>query len=224
MTQEISAESPSGQPTPQRRRARRGEGHRLRDELITAASALLAELGDANQLSMRGVADAAGVTPPSIYRHFPDKQALLVAVLEERWDELYRRLAAAVQDDPFQSLRAVCLAYVRFAEEHPGHYRVLFSTAGPAGVTEARAQHPGGPTFNLLLEMIERCVDAGAVVPDGRDSWFLAAQIWVTGHGLIDLRYGQRFPFPWPPAEVLLDALLGDLGLAGPPARHRRRR
>jgi AcrR family transcriptional regulator len=224
MRQEISTDSPPGQPPTPRRRARRGEGHRLRGELIAAASALLAELGDANQLSMRAVADAAGVTPPSIYRHFPDKQALLDAVLEERWQELYQALAAAVEDDPFRSLRAVCLAYVRFAEEHPGHYRVLFSAAGPAGVTEERARHPGGPSFNLLLEAIQRCLDAGAAVPAGRDSWFLAAQIWVTGHGVIDLRYGQRFPFPWPPAETLLDALLSDLGLSEPPPRRGRRR
>ena len=224
MRQEISAKSPPPRaPTP-RRRARRGEGHRLRGELVAAASALLADLGDANQLSMRAVADAVGVTPPSIYRHFPDKESLLVAVLEERWDELYRALAAAVEDDPFRSLRSVCLAYVRFAEEHPGHYRVLLSAAAPAGVTQERARHPGGPSFNLLLETIQRCLDAGAVVPPGRDSWFLAAQIWITGHGLIDLRYGQRFPFPWPSPEMLLDALLSDLGLSGPPPRPGRRR
>ena len=47
-----------------RQRARRGEGHRLRHDLVAAASSLLAELGDANQLSMRTVAAAAVVTPP----------------------------------------------------------------------------------------------------------------------------------------------------------------
>ena len=60
-----------------RTRARRGEGHRLREELVAAASDLLGELGDPNQLSMRAVAAAAGVTPPSIYLHFADKTALL---------------------------------------------------------------------------------------------------------------------------------------------------
>ena len=151
MSQEVTLTSSDRAPT-RRPRARRGEGHRLRGELVAAASGLLAELGDANQLSMRAVADAVGVTPPSIYRHFPDKQALLVAVLEERWAELYEALAEAVGDDPFESLRSVCVAYVRFAEEHPGHYRVLFSAAAPAGVSEARARHPGGPSFTLLLD------------------------------------------------------------------------
>ncbi len=196
-------------------RAKRGEGSRLRPEIIAAASSLLAELGDANQLSVRAVAAAVGVTPPSIYRHFADKRALLVAVLEERWAELHETLAAAAAEveDPYQALRRICLAYVRFAEDHPGHYRVLFSAAAPAGVSEQRAQHPGGPTFSVLLDAVERCLDAGASVPPGRTSWFLAAQIWIAGHGLVDLRIGQRFPFPWPPADELVDALLSDLGL-----------
>ncbi|HEX2273964.1 MAG TPA: TetR-like C-terminal domain-containing protein, partial [Acidimicrobiales bacterium] len=58
-------------------------------------------------------------------------------------------------------------AYVRFAEEHPGHYRVLFTAAAPAGVSEERARHPGGPSFTLLLDTIQRCLDAGAPVPPG---------------------------------------------------------
>ncbi len=201
-----------------RPRSRRGEGQRLRGEIVAAASSLLAELGDANQLSIRAVAAAVGVTPPSIYRHFADKQALLVAVLDERWAELHRSLAeaAAGVEDPFEALRRICLAYLRFAEDHPGHYRVLFSAANPAGVSQQRAQHPGWPSFSLLIDAVQRCLDAGAPVPGDRSSWFLVARIWIFGHGLVDLRIGQRFPFPWPPAEELLDAVLTDLGLWRP--------
>jgi AcrR family transcriptional regulator len=206
-----------------RPRARRGEGQRLRGEIVAAASSLLADLGDANRLSIRAVAAAVGVTPPSIYRHFTDKQALLVAVLEERWAELHCALAdaAAGVDDPFEALRRTCLAYLRFAEDHPGHYRVLFSAAAPAGVSQVRSEHPGGPSFSLLLDGVERCLEAGAPVRAGRSSWFLVAQIWIAGHGMVDLRIGQRFPFPWPPTEELLDALLTDLGLLRPGAAAR---
>ena len=215
-------QAPSGRRAG-RPRARRGEGHRLRSELVAAASDLLGRLGDPNQLSMRAVAAAAGVTPPSIYRHFEDKQALLVAVLEERWAELHALLgrAAATADDPFEALRRWCLAYLRFAEERPGHYRVLFSAAAPAGVGDDPEHHPGAPTFFALVEAVQRCLDAGAPADAARDSWFLALQIWLSGHGLVDLRIGQRFPFPWPPAEAVLDAVLADLGLVRPAAgRH----
>ena len=207
-------------PRTQRRRIRapKGEGHRLRSELIDAASDLLAELGDPNQLSLRAVAAAVGVSPPSIYRHFADKQALLVAVLTERWSEFHHLLVAAAADgaDPFDSLRRFCIAYLRFAEERPGHYRVLFSAAAPAGITDDPAQHPGAATFLALVEAVERCLAVGAEARPGRDSWFLALQVWLSGHGLVDLRIGQRFPFPWPPPETLLDAVLADLGLAHP--------
>lgn len=190
---------------------------------MAAASSLLADLGDANQLSMRAVAAAVGVTPPSIYRHFTDKQALLVAVLDERWGELNRALAQAGSDvdDPFEALRRIGLAYLRFAEDHPGHYRVLFNAAGPAGVSQQRAQHPGGPAYSQLVDAVDRCLDAGASVPQGRTSWFLALQILISGHGLVDLRFSQGFPFPWPAPERLLDAVLADLGLSGPAPRRR---
>jgi AcrR family transcriptional regulator len=190
----------------------------LRGEIVAAAGSLLADLGDPARLSIRAVAAAVGVTPPSIYRHFADKQALLVAVLEERWAVLHRALAtaAAEVDDPFEALRRTCLAYLRFAEDHPGHYRVLFSAAAPAGVSHVRADHPGVPSFSLLLDAVDRCLAAGAPVPPDRTSWFLVAQIWIAGHGMVDLRIGQRFPFPWPPVEDLLDAVLADLGLTAP--------
>jgi AcrR family transcriptional regulator len=80
-----------GKPEP-RRRHRRGEGARLRGELIDAASRQLAELGDAERLSVRAVARAAGVTAPSTYRHFPDKRSLVRAVVEERFRDFDRVL------------------------------------------------------------------------------------------------------------------------------------
>lgn len=97
-----------------------------------------------------------------------------------------------------------------------GPGRARFSAAAPASVSEERAQHPGGAAFSILVDAVELCLQVGASVPPDRNSWFLATQIWICGHGLVGLRIGQRFPFPWPRAEQLLDALLADLGLVGP--------
>jgi len=68
-----------------RQRNQRGQGARLREELIEVASDLLAERGDPDRLSIRAVAAAAGVTPASIYLHFVDRTSLLRAVVAERF-------------------------------------------------------------------------------------------------------------------------------------------
>ena len=63
-----------------RRRAPRGSGDQLRDEILDATTDLLLETGHAKAVSIRSVAKRVGVTPPSIYLHFADKDALLDAV------------------------------------------------------------------------------------------------------------------------------------------------
>jgi AcrR family transcriptional regulator len=202
---------------PRRRRHPRGQGARLRTELLEAASRLLAELGDADRLSIRAVATAAGVTAPSIYRHFPDKRSLLQAVVEERFRDFDRALdRAAAGADPFDALHRRCRAYLRFAREHPGHYRVLFSATalGPRGVgTSGKGPHPGAASFFALVDAVQRCLDAGARTD--HEAAFLAVQLWTTLHGIVDLRISKP-EMPWPPANALLAATLSDLGLTHP--------
>lgn len=202
-----------------RKRNPRGQGARLRGELTEAASGLLAERGDADQLSMRAVATAAGVTPPSIYEHFADRKSLVRAVVEERFRDFDRALngAEAGSDDPFDALRRRCHAYLRFAKEHPGHYRVLFSAAalGPKGVgTYGKSDHPGAASFIALVDSVQRCLDAGARAHTDRGGFFLAIQLWTWLHGLVDLRISKP-EMPWPAVGALLEATLSDLGLSG---------
>ena len=105
MTADVGARRP---------RARRGEGDRLRAEILAAAGRLLAERGDENAVSIRMIADAVGVTPPSIYLHFPDKDTLIEAVCEERFkafDDALEAAAAAAPDDHLEAMRARGRAY-----------------------------------------------------------------------------------------------------------------
>ena len=109
-----------------RRRAPRGSGDLLRDEILDAATELLLDTGHAKAVSIRSVADRVGVTPPSIYLHFQDKDALLDAVCAryfEKLDEEMQRVSA-VQSSTVELLRAQGLAYVRFATENPELYRI----------------------------------------------------------------------------------------------------
>lgn len=201
-----------------RTRNPRGQGARLRGELIEAASRLLAAGGDADQLSIRAVAGAAGVTPPSIYRHFADRTALLHAVVEERFRDFDRRLTEAEGSgrDPFDALRRRCAAYLAFARQHPGYYQVLFSTTalGPEGVgTQGGSAHPGNASLRALVDGVQRCLDAGAGSAD-RDAFSVAIQLWAWLHGLVDLRISKP-EIPWPATEHLLATTLSDLRLTG---------
>src|SRR6202051_1069704 len=109
-----------------RRRAPRGSGDLLRAEILDAAAELLLETGHAKAVSIRSVAQRVGVTPPSIYLHFADKDTLLDAVCAryfEKLDEEMQRVAAG-QPSMIDVLRAQGLAYVRFALKTPELYRI----------------------------------------------------------------------------------------------------
>jgi AcrR family transcriptional regulator len=116
----------------------------LRADLIAAADRILAQTGDLEALSLRGVAREVGIATPSIYLHFPDKQALVRAVLAERFIQLGAAVREAVMaaSGPVEQFRAGCLAYCRFATEHPNAYRVLFGRL-PAGETSSRTPLSG---------------------------------------------------------------------------------
>jgi AcrR family transcriptional regulator len=83
---------------PRRTRARRGEGERLRGQILEAAERLLVEAGDEQAVTIRDVAEAVGVTPPSVYLHFADKDELLFAISERNFAELDRVTEEAAAD------------------------------------------------------------------------------------------------------------------------------
>jgi len=194
----------------------RGEGGRLRAELLAAADRILARTGDEEGLSLRAVAREAGVTATSVYRHFPDKRALVRAVAEAHFAELRRALDAATAGlaDPAERLRARCLAYCRFALEQPGSYRLLFGSQTPLTPEEPLPEQPGADTFFALVADIQACIETGAAA--ARDASAVAADLWPALHGIASLR--RSVPgFPWKPLPAQVDALLA--GLVGLPPR-----
>ena len=176
-----------------RRRNPRGQGDRLREEIVAVASELIAESGDADQLSLRAVANRIGIAAPSIYRHFADVEHLKMAVVERSFATFSeaRDIASASITDPVEALQARCRTYCRFALEYPGPYRFMFShQAPPANPPEPNA------AFQALAHSIERCQEAGRARATD-DPFYLAAQVWAHLHGLVLLRMNQP-DFPWP--------------------------
>lgn len=166
-----------------RRRAPRGEGARLRAEIIEAAGRLLEEKGDSQAVSVREIAEACGVTPPSIYMHFPDKDTLMAEVCLARFTEAEQLVTSALSgaDDPGLALREACRAYVRFAIRHPAQFRVLFLSRTAAALSSL--EQAQSPVVAALAGFVRRSVDRGAF--RSVDPIMSAKVLWTTLNGIV---------------------------------------
>jgi AcrR family transcriptional regulator len=179
------------------RRARRGEGELLRDEILDAAERLLGEHGSPAAVSMRAVASAVGVTPPSIYLHFADKDELFFAVCQRRFNEFGTELLAAVRglEDPREQIEALGRAYVRYGLERPEHYRVLFSGLVDVErhVTDLSAL-PGHQALMVLVDVVRRGMESGVFAPG--DPGHVAVGVWAMVHGYLSLIIAEKHNLP----------------------------
>ena len=204
-------------PSPQRHtRNPRGEGERLRDELIAAADRLLRAGQTHESLSLRAVAREVGIAATSIYLHFPDKFTLLLAVYERHFVELTHQIEQAIGEhpDPAGQLRAAALAYWRFAEEHPDAYYVMFTVPGTDTVANPLPadRRPGAAIVLAVQEVIARCIQAG--LTSALDPYCAALCLWTSLHGLITMMAARPY-VPWPAPQALLNTLLSTYLTAG---------
>jgi AcrR family transcriptional regulator len=194
-----------------RSRNARGEGEKLRLELLAAANDILDETKDPAAVTVRGIAARVGVAPNAVYLHFADRDELLAAVLVDRFTEFGDRIRAAMRstDDPLESFRRGHRAYLDFALEHPGHYRLLFGRGGVRPQRKDLADQVltvGLAAFELCIEGCRRAIEAGVFAPD-TDPGVLAHSIWVLEHGYADLA-GTDAGVLLPGPDEILDNVL----------------
>ena len=196
------------QPAARRPRARRGEGDRLREEILDAASRLLTETGDDAAVNIRAVAKAVGVTPPSIYLHFADKAELIKAVCGRHFASLDTCLEAAVAgtDDPAEQLLLRGRAYVRFGLEHPEQYRILFMSKREVACDEPPDEElKAASGFTALVANVVRAAEAGAIAAP--DPLLVATGLWTVVHGITSLAISIP-GYPVVGLDVLVDHVL----------------
>jgi len=194
----------------------------LRDEILDATTELLLETGHAKEVSIRSVAHRVGVTPPSIYLHFADKDALLDAVCARYFEQLDEEMQRAALDQPtmLDVLRAQGLAYVRFATRTPELYRIAAMGEGTMGsdvdatLTTSAFVHMRGSVQTLMDEGIYVTGDPTAV----------ALELWSAAHGVAALLIAKPY-LPFGDADAFADRVLtavctGQIvaGLVGPDA------
>jgi AcrR family transcriptional regulator len=189
----------------------RGHGDRLRDDIITAAVRMLDELADDEALSLRAVAREVKIAATSVYLHFPDRDALVLAAMQRCHDELVGigDSVEAAQDNPAAGLRARILAQAAWAQEHPGLYKVLH---------ESKVNQRLGMPFKEVMiartvDAVQRCMDAGIIpagdVPPG-DATTIALDFRTAIGGMLSQRINEP-ELPWPPATEQIDRFLTKL-------------
>ncbi|MGW7543545.1 TetR/AcrR family transcriptional regulator [Streptomyces sp. NPDC054770] len=171
--------------TSQRARNPRGQGDRLRLEILEGAARLLSELGGEEGLTIRGVARAAGISPAAIYQHFADKSALVKGLIEYDYEQISQAMAKAdescEQDAVLERVRAQVRAYCQFVVDNPGHYRLLINH-------QPLTAPPTGPMTDLVTKVataFERCGQAGVRLrmPPRR----AAVLVFTAAHGRVAL-------------------------------------
>ncbi len=185
---------------PGRPRNPRGEGARLRDQLVQAAAEVLDDVGDASRVSVRAIAQRAGVSPTALYLHFPDRDALVDAAVDAGFAAFNEALITAARgaSDPVDSLEAMGLAYLAFSERQPALYAILFSARRPSG--RAARREEGLTALVALLA----AADPGIGEDEARTRAFA---VWSSLHGFATLRTA-RPQFDWPPAEDFVRRVL----------------
>ncbi len=159
----------------------------LRRVLLDTALGMIEKSG-LGALSLREVARQAGVTHAAPYRHFRDRDALVVALGIEGFQGLGQTMAEALRDaiDPLDRLHALGLAYVRYAVEHPAHFKVMFSGELHAATENAELRAAAQPTLAALVEVVGDAQAAGELERDV-DARALAVPAWSMVHGLATL-------------------------------------
>ena len=199
--------------------ARRYHHGDLRRTLIDAALAIVERAGP-GALSLRELARKAGVSHAAPYRHFESREALLVELASEGFRGLAAESQALAGDirDPEARLRALGVAYVRYAVAHPGHFRVMFSSEIHDGGEQPELAAAGAPTLEALVDAIAAAQAAGVV--KGDDARAQAVPAWALMHGLamlvVDRQLGplmEGTPAVDGLAERLVDVFLHGVGV-----------
>lgn len=177
----------------------------LRSLILDASRDLLLAEG-VDGLSMRKIAHKIGYSPTALYLHFAHKDAILHAHLEEGLGLLHGALETALADasdaDTAGRLRALAEAYVRWGEDNPARYEVMF-------LLHPRHMERYPPEkFRIARRTLSLFSDV--LAHDGYDAEVArvaGSAAWAQLHGFVALQIARRFDVRLP-ADALRDAVV----------------
>lgn len=172
------------------RRAR--EKAEVQEKILAAARELFIREGH-EAVSMRKIAEAIEYTPPAIYTHFRDKADLIRALCRQDFGALSEAiLRVSKVQDPVHRIIKIGQAYIRFAVEHPHHYKFMFMTPHPVDVepdpeSVAEKDDPERNGYAALRKAISDAMAAGHMAGEHRDAELVAQVFWAMVHGIASL-------------------------------------
>jgi AcrR family transcriptional regulator len=205
-----------------RGRGRRGYHHgNLKEALINAALELIAAKGPLG-FTFAEAARSAGVSQAAPYRHFRDRDELMVDVAIRGFERFEAALAKAWNDgapNPLAGIENLGKAYLAFARAEPAYYSAMFES-GIAPDSSPQLRAAGDRAFGVLRGAAEKV--CAQMPPQGRPpTLMLALHIWAMSHGVAAL-FGRgdaaRRSLPMTPEELLEAGVLVYLRGLGVPA------
>jgi AcrR family transcriptional regulator len=192
--------------SPARERNPRGQGERLRDNIVATTLRLLDELADDQALSLRAVARELHIAATSVYLHFADRDALVFAAMQRCHSDLMHAVeqAEATSTDPVVKLRVRTLVLGTWAQEHPGLYKVLHEST----LNQREDMSFKDELAERTTAAIQRCMDAGLAPAD--EAAAVSLDLRAAVHGTVSMRVNQP-NYPWPPLEEQVERFLTKL-------------
>lgn len=158
----------------------------LRKSILNAAREVFLEKGF-DQTSIRSIAQRIEYSPTTIYLYFKDKNEILYALHHEGFDLLNRQMEPLqAVSDAFERLKAMGRIYIRFAEEYPDYYDLMFVQKAPMDtLDEEEKWKEGQNAFDGLKLTIQECMEAGDLPFTNAEVG--AFVVWSTMHGMCTL-------------------------------------
>ncbi|MBV8923480.1 TetR/AcrR family transcriptional regulator [Bradyrhizobium sp.] len=186
----------------------------LRRALVDAALHLAVE---GAEVSVREAARRAGVSPGAPFRHFPSRDALMIAVAVEAQrrfrSEIELAFAAAPPDDPLGQIRSLGLAYLRWAMKNPAHFEIISTGKYFDHDAAGELSRDNAEIIAMMARLLEEAAARGQLRHGDLKRTQIAARALVYGFArmLIDghfPRWGVAEGEVEPMAEAILDLFI----------------
>lgn len=178
----------------------------LRDQIRDTARDLFAREGY-ESVSMRRIGAEIGCSPMAIYRHYENKEELLLSICEETFNRMIQ-LLDKTREKPgtrLEVLRMCVRTVLDFHISHPNHYKVTFMTMMPPGPVAERKVAIGQQVMDRLREGVRECAEAKGIEVDVE----MAAQIIrVAIHGLASSLITTSKCYPWKDPERMKEEVI----------------